>query len=206
MKSLPYFLVLVLFAFHLQGEAQINLSAEQVAQKAAAKISGSNGLSAQFTIVNNGKKGNGSIKSSGNKFTVNLPGASMWYNGKDLYTFNSNTNETTIVNPTAQELLDSNPLLYVKSGGGAFSYSFSPNKIKGKYVVNLLPRDKKNEIKKLIFTVNANDFKTEKIEVNTSNGNFTIEITDFKTNIPISSNEFEYPKSKYPNAEIVDLR
>lgn len=201
------FLPLLIFVLGFnQGLAQNSLTPEQVAQKAASVISQSKGISANFTLKGNGRSGKGSIKNAGNKFTVTLPDASIWYNGKDLYTYNPRTGETTVVTPTAQELLEANPLLYVKGGAGNYNYSFSPVKKNGKYVVEMTPQKNKSEIKKMSVTLNSANYFPEKIIVTTTGGSLTIDIDNFNSIANLNSAEFEYPKNKYPKVEVIDLR
>lgn len=182
------------------------VTAEQVAQKAAAVISGTKGLTATFTISVNGKAAKGVVKSTGSKFSVIMPQMSSWYNGKTLYTYNPRTSETTVITPTAQELLESNPLLYVKGGAGGYTYKFSPVKRNGKYVIDLTPRNKRSSLKKLTFTINSSNFHVERIAVTASGMATTVDVTSLKTGVVSPASDFEYPKSKYPKAEIVDLR
>lgn len=200
------FAIISVLSIMLPVCASAALTPEQVAQKAASVISAAKGISASFTISANGRSSKGTIKSSGDKFTVLLPDVSIWFNGKDLYTYNPRTSETTVTKPTAQELLESNPLLYVRGGAGGYTYSFSPVKRNGKYVVDLIPRSKKSGIKKLTFTINATNFHTERIAVSVGSSLTTIDVTSFTTGSTASESEFEYPSSKYPKAEIVDLR
>ena len=135
-----------------------------------------------------------------------LPEVGSRYNGKDLYVYNQRTKETTVTTPTAQELLETNPLLYVKGGAGGYSYSFSPVKRNGKYVVDLVPRSKKSGISKLTFTINAANFQTERIVVSMGSGVTTIDVTSFNSGATLPNSDFEYPKAKYPKVEVVDLR
>ena len=186
--------------------ADAALTPQQVAQKTAAVVSNAKTISATFTFSGNGRKSQGSIKSSGNKFSVILPDVSTWYDGKEMYTYNPRTVETTVITPTAAELMESNPLLYVKGGGSNYTYKFSTVKRTGKYVVDLTPVKKNSEIKKMTITVNSNTFNPERIVVTTSGGVLTVDITSFKTGVDIPASEFIYPKSKYPKAEIIDLR
>lgn len=199
-------LAIIIFIFSIDAFCAPQLTPEQVAQKTAAVISSSGGIEVSFTLQSAGQSGKGEIKSSGSKFMVSLPGISNWYNGKDLYTYNSKTGETTVVAPTARELLEVNPLLYVKNGASGYDYSFSTVKRNGKYVIDLTPKNKKSEIKKMTFTINSTSFEIERISVTTSGGVTIVDINSFKKNMPIKASEFEYPKSKYPKAEIVDLR
>ncbi len=186
--------------------AQGSLTAAQVAQKAAAVITGSKGLTATFTISSKGMKSKGSIKSDGNKFSVSMPEVSTWYNGTSLYTYNPRTSETTVVKPTARELAESNPLMYVKGGGEGYTYAYSNESHKGKYIIDLIPKNVKSSLRKLTFTINSSDYHIEKIKVITSSGETYVDVTSMKNNQVIPSGDFEYPKSKYPKAEIVDLR
>lgn len=197
-------LVVVAMTFGVSSSAA--LTPEQVAQKAASVITSSKTISATFSLNGNGRKSNGSIKSSGNKFAVNLPEVSTWYDGEALYTYNPRIGETTVTTPTAVELMESNPLLYVKGGGSNYTYKFSPVKRNGKYVVDLFPVKGKSGIKKLTFTVNATNFYTERIVVTTSGGTMTIDVTSFLPGAAVNASDFEYPKARYPKAEIIDLR
>lgn len=183
-----------------------SLTPQQVAQRAASVINASKGLSAEFTMTAGGKSTKGTIKSLGSKFAVSMPQVSTWYNGKSLYTYNPRTSETTVITPTAQELAESNPLLYIKSGGAGFTYKFSTVKRQGKYIIDLLPKNNRSGIKKMTFTVNSSNFHVEKIAVDASSGSTMVTITSFKTGVSLPASDFEYPKSKYPKAEIVDLR
>lgn len=204
LKFMALLVTFITFVCPVTTEAA--LTPEQVVQKAAAVVTNAEGITATFTISANGHTSKGTIKSSGNKFSVLLPEVSTWYNGKDLYIYNPKTGETTLIVPTAQELLESNPLLYVKGGAGGYTYSFSPEKKAGKYVVDLVPRSKKSSIKKLIFTINSRDFHIENIVVNMGGGLSNVTVNTFNATTPLTSNDFEYPRSKYPKAEVIDLR
>lgn len=190
----------------LPAQAQNKLTAEQVVQKAAAFITGADGLSASFTLSGAGHSTKGTVKSSGKRFAVILPEVSSWYNGKDLYTYNPRTQETTVVTPGAQELLEANPLLYVKGGAGSYTYAFAPEKAAGKYIVVLTPRSRKSGIRKLTVTVSASDFRPEKIVVDAGGGTTVVAITSVKRGAALPASDFEYPAGAYPKAEIVDLR
>lgn len=201
--------ILSLILFLFMATAALNAatpSPETVVSKAASVIGNAKGITANFRMTSGKHTTSGTIKSAGKKFSVILPEVSTWYNGKNLYTYNPRTNETTLTVPTATELLESNPLLYVKGGAGAYTYSFSKNPKKGKYVVDLTPRKKNTGIRKLVFTIDAKSYTVERIEVTADGGASVIDVTSFKTDVVPPASEFEYPSRKYPKAEIVDLR
>lgn len=181
------------------------ITAEEVVKKTAALVSSPKGVSASFTLTSNGRSAKGTVKTSGSKFAVSTPQVSTWYNGKTLYTYNPRINETTVITPTYQELMESNPLLYVNASSG-FRYAFNPVKRNGKYVIDVTPVSKKTGITKLTLTVNATTFHPEKISVTAGGGTTVIDVTSFKSGSGAAASEFEYPKARYPKAEIVDLR
>lgn len=185
--------------------AQQNLTPSQILGKTVDLITSSKGVQADFTIYNSGYSGKGVIKSQGTKYNVKLPDVEVWYNGKDLYTYSDRSKETTLVTPTAEELAESNPLSYVVNASKTYNVSFSTVKKTGKYVLELTPKAK-GEIKRITLTINK-DYKPEKLVVEPSSGNpISADITSFKTGVTYNSAEFEYPKSKYPKVEVVDLR
>lgn len=206
MKSIKFIILILSLVMATVVAKGATPSPEAVVSKAAGIIGNAKGITANFRMTSGKHTTAGTIKSAGKKFSVILPEVSTWYNGKALYTYNPRTNETTVTVPTATELLESNPLLYVKGGAGAYTYSFSKNTPKGKYVVDLLPRKKNTGIKKLIFTIDAKSFLVERIEVLADGGKSVIDVTSFKTDVVPPSSEFEYTSRKYPKAEIVDLR
>ncbi len=184
-----------------------SFTAAEVVAKSAAGLSGAKSLNVSFTVVSGGHTSKGTLKSSGKKFAVSLPEGNSWYNGKDLYSYNPRTRETTVVTPGVSELAEANPLLYVNSSAKAYNAVFSKNRIKGRYVVDLTPKSRKSSVRKITLTVNASTFVPEKIVVTASSGQTAeVTVTSVKRNTAFSPSEFEYPRKKYPKAEIVDLR
>lgn len=187
--------------------AQNNISAAQVLANAVNKCGSSKGIEAHFNINNSGYTGNGSLKAAGGKFIVKLPDAEVWYNGKEMYTYNKGAGETTVVIPTAEELSQSNPLNYILTAQKNYNVSFSTVKKNGKYVLELTPKQKGAEIKRLTLTLRKTDFIPEKIVVEPSSGSpIVADISSFKTDVTVSASDFEYPRSKYSKVELIDLR
>lgn len=199
--------IFILFLIALPGVAQSKLSADQVLDKAVAAIANAKGLTAEFSFSGGNQVGKGSIKSNGNKFAVSMPQVDIWYNGKDMYTYNKRSKETTLMTPTMQELAESNPLLYVKGAKAGYTASFSAEKKNGRYVIDLLPKKRNSDMKKITIVLRANDFIPEKITASPrSGGAVAITISQLKTGVTLASSLFEYPKSKFPKTEIIDLR
>lgn len=204
-----YFYSLLILAFFSVNivAGQTKISAEQVLVKASNNIANSKGTDVKFTIYNSGYSGTGVIKTLGNKFNITLPDVEVWYNGKDLYTYNKRAGETTIVIPTQEELAQTNPLSYVTGASKNYNTSFSTVKKPDRYVIEMLPKNRGDEIKRVTITLRSNNYNPEKIVVEPKSGSpITAEINSFKTGISVPADTFEYPKSKYSDVEIVDLR
>lgn len=149
----------------------------------------------------------GTVKSSGNKFAIETPSVSSWYNGSNLWTYNAASKETTLVKPTPAEIRESNPLEYVKNNTKEYTASFSKLKQAGKYVVILTPKKRSNEIKSLELVLNAKTYKPEKMNITLKSGvTSKIVIKSIDYNAHFSNTDFEYPSSKYNKVKIVDLR
>lgn len=206
MKNLIFIILSMIFGFG-GCFAQTSPTPDQILNRSIQKIAGSKSAEADFTVTNSGYTGRGKILTMGSKFQVIMPDASVWFNGTDLYTYNQNTSETTIVTPTADELEESNPLSYVVNAPKNYNVSFSTVKKTGKYVLELLPKKKNGGIKRITLTLSQKEYYPEKIVVEPSKGNpIVAEIHSFKTGVAAKQSDFEYPKSKYPKAEIIDLR
>lgn len=198
---------LLVLGFLVLG-AQNKVTPSMVLSKTVNRITGSRGVDASFKVYNSGYSGSGVLKMSGSKFIVSLPDAKVWYNGKDMYTYNESSGETTLVTPTAQELAETNPLEYVKGAQAKYNVAYSTVKKKDRYVLELTPKVKsKGEIKRITLTVKQADFTPEKIVVETAGASpISADILTFKTGIAIPESDFQYPKTKYPKVEIIDLR
>lgn len=205
MRKLSF--LLIFLSLNLLVEAQNTLTPERILGKTVALISNTQGVEANFKVYNSGYSGSGSVKTRGEKFRVTLPDAQVWYNGKDLYTYNGNSKETTVIVPTPEELSQTNPLAYVSNAPKSYNVAFSTVNKSGCYVLELTPKTKGNEVKRITLTVGKNDFYPQKIVVEPTTGApISADITSFKTGVGATQSEFEYPKSKFPGVELIDLR
>ena len=206
MKKAYIAISLILFSIFAVS-SQTTLTPSQILDKAVNAISNSKGVETKFTLSGSGYSGGGEIKTLGGKFTVKLPDVEVWYNGKNLYTYNKRAGETTLITPTGSELAETNPLAYITGAQKSYNVSFSTVKKTGKYVLELLTKTKGTGIKRITLKLNKTTYAPEKIFMEQSSGGpLTADISAFKTGVNVTASEFEYPKAKYPKVEIVDLR
>lgn len=204
MKNIKYILFTLLITLPI---ALYAATAEQVMSKVATTAKSAKGISAVFTLTNGGKVMNGNLKMSGAKFALTTQAVANWYNGKNMWTYNAASRETTIIQPTKSELAETNPFEYLKSYGKDYTVSFSAKKAVGKYIVNLTPKSKKNQVKQIEITINSKTLQPEIFNISLKSGGITkIAVKSLNYKAAVKSTDFEYPKSKFPKAQIIDLR
>lgn len=178
----------------------------QAIENARKKISSASSISADFKMKVQGQNVAGKLVSKGNKFAITSNATSNWYNGTDLYTYVPSRSETTIFRPTASELAEVNPLLYIKSAGN-YKAVGSKTKKAGVETVVLLPKTSGSGIKSVTIDLDASTFLPKSIKVATSSGGvIDLTISNLKLNAGVSDSYFTYPKSKYPKAKLIDMR
>ena len=182
-------------------------TADAMLKKAAAAINGAGGMTASFTLDYGQQKIKGTMKACGKKFALQTPATSTWYDGKSMWTYNSKTNETTLMTPTAQEVADANPLSIVNTYSVSFTAAFAKTQTKGSKTIVLSPKSKQLGYKSVHVTIpDGSSYPSKLVIIPSSGQKVTIGISQIATGQKLPESTFTYPKSKYPKAEIVDLR
>lgn len=180
---------------------------EDILGRAAAKLGNAKDVTCSFTVKSGGGTVSGVLKTVGNKFAIETGSNSTWYNGNAMYTYNASSKETTVVSPTHDELIEVNPMMYLKYYNNDYKASMSHKTVAGKNIIVLTPKRKRSTVKQVVVTINAKTNTPEKFEITSSDGSITyINIGTLKLNTAIAASEFEYPKIKYKGVKIVDLR
>lgn len=182
------------------------ITAQEAYEKGKNKLSSASSITADFTMKTNGGTVKGKIVSKGNKFAITSNASSNWYNGVDLYTYLPSKAETTIFKPTAQELSEVNPLLYLKTASN-YKVSATKTKKQGLETIVLIPKSSGSSVKSVTLDLDDKTFLPKSLKIISASGaTIEISITNLKLNSSISDNAFAYPKSKYPKAKIIDMR
>lgn len=182
-------------------------TADQVLKKAAAGINGANGLSASFTIDYGSQKLSGTMKASGKMFALQTSSTSTWYDGKSMWTYNAKNNETTLTTPTPAEVAEANPLSIVNSYSSTFTAAFAKTQTKGSKTIVLTPKSKQSGYRSVHVTIpDGSPYPSKLVVIPSSGQKVTISISKVSSSQKLPASTFVYPKSKYPKAEIVDLR
>ncbi len=194
-------LLLVLSVSAVQAQ-----TAAQILRRASAKVMKSGSVSAEFTYSGAGHNGTGSLTASGRKFKVSTPGFSAWYDGTNLWTYAVSSKETTLVHPSASELAETNPLLYLSSAAGG-NCSFAKGDSKVRRVITVTPKSRKEGYRSATVELNGKTLLPSRITVKSTDGStVSVNIRRITLGKALPASNFTYPKNKYPKIKIIDLR
>ena len=151
--------------------------------------------------INQESKGNVTI--DGNKYVLNFMGVTKIYDGKKTYTIVPEDEEVTIssVNDADEKAITPSKMLTFFNSGYKYSWDISQD-IKGRKIqyIKLIPTSAKDQRKEVLLGI---DVQTKHIynliEVGKNGTKTTLTVNSFKTNQPLSKNQFTFVASKYPN-------
>lgn len=201
MEKLKTLFVLLLLALTAQAQ-----TAKEVLDKTAAVVSSKKGVTGHFNINSSngvGMKASGTIAVKGKKFHAVTPQATIWFDGKTMWTYLKQNDEVNISTPTSSQLATINPYNFIfmyKQG-----YTYTMEKVGKSYYVHLKATDKKKQIQEMDIKVYQKTFVPWSIYYRTSKGVTTIDISDFKVSAQPDA-VFCFNSKDFPNAEVIDLR
>lgn len=178
----------------------------EIFSKAKSKITSAKTVKADFTMTVNGQSCKGVLTTMGKKFAIESNISSTWFNGKEMWTYISDSNETTIINPTPLELTQTNPLLYLETASN-YNIVGSKKKDSASETITLIPKINNTGIKFVNISISRKSWLPTKITVFPTSGNsIAISLNSVKLNENVAESKFDYPKSKFAKAKIIDLR
>lgn len=178
----------------------------QTLDRAVAALRGASGISAEFSITQGGHTTTGRLRGKGAAFSIITPSAGAWYDGKSLTSWSAQSGEATISTPTAGELRDTNPLLFL-SAASDYKVAYGKSANASQKVLVLTPAKRGAAAKKVTVTLNAASLTPSKIRITpSSGGEITVTLRNISLKAVVKQSEFSFPKSRYPKAKIIDLR
>lgn len=205
MNKKLYRIVSILLIVFSALPAMANETAQQVLQATAQKLTAAKSIKAGFSMTGTGQKWTGTFLSKGAKFSLTLPGAGTWYDGKDIWSYSKASGEATVWRPTRSELAESNPFLYLSTASN-YSVKFGSGASKGEQVIVLTPKTRGNSVKSVTVKINTSTKLPKSFEIAASGGIYTITVTSISLNQTISDSSFKFNKANYPGVAISDLR
>jgi outer membrane lipoprotein-sorting protein len=210
-KTIPkmnkFLSIALLFFMGLTSQAQ-DKKAKDLLDQVTAKIKTYSNISIDFKYTLNNAKENinkeskGNLLLEGNKYVLNFMGVTKIYDGKKSYTIVPEDEEVTIssLNDNDEKAITPSKMLTFFNSGYKFSWDILQD-VKGRKIqyIKLIPTNAKDQRKELLLGI---DSQTKNIytviEIGKNGTKTTLTVNSFKTNQPLSKNQFTFVASKYP--------
>jgi outer membrane lipoprotein-sorting protein len=208
------FLVMLLAMISITSQAQ-DKKAKELLDQVTEKIKSYSSINIDFKYsIYNGKENinkesKGNVLISGNKYYLNFMGVTKIFDGKKNYTIVPEDEEITISSDNDKDENSITPakILTFFNSGYKHSWDIAQN-VKGRKIqyIKLVPNNTKDHRKEVLLGIDSQT-KTiyNVIEVGKNGTKTTLIVNSFKTNQPLSKNQFTFVASKYPNYYINKL-
>ena len=177
-------------------------TAKSVLDKTAAVVSNKNGVQANFTMTGGMGNVSGTIAVKGRKFHATTPIATMWFDGKTMWTYMKKNEEVNITTPNEAQLQKINPYNFInlyKQG-----YDMTMSKSDKTYTVHLTAKNS-NKIQELFITVDKNTYHPTQVKMLQGKKWTVFDISNLKAQA-LSDAIFTFNAKDFPSAEVIDLR
>ncbi|MGM0550294.1 MAG: LolA family protein [Bacteroidota bacterium] len=199
------------------AKAQQDPEAKEILDKLSAATKAHETIVADFKVTYTSTKDNasnsseGTIKIKGEKYQMDFMGTVTYFNGKTIWSYLKEANEVNISDPMEDGTdLMGNPQSIFTIYEHDFKYKYLGTEIdRGEtlWVVDLYPEDLSQQYARIRLYINKDDLYLSGAQVYGKEGsNFTISISNFKTDMPLPDNIFVFDEEEHPKAEIIDLR
>lgn len=205
-KRLTLRLMAALAFILIAGTAYCAETAQQVMTRASTAFRNARSIQCQFSMSGSLGSYSGTYSCAGRKFAVVTGSVGCWYDGKNMWSYNPRTGETTLDAPSASEAAQANPFSVISAMGTGFNATYAKNQPAGSIVLVLIPKAARKDIRKAVLTLDKKRLTPKKIVITSGAGTSTVTVGKYVANINIASSTFTYPRKKYPKARIVDLR
>ncbi len=203
MRKIITLLVLVLAAAMC---AQAETAAELM-KRAADRLAAAPSLTVKFTATaGDGSTASGTITMARQKFTLDMPGQRVWYDGRLMYSYNVAAGETSLTEPTPDELMEINPFDILHQWQRSYDARLLTAPA-GQQRVQLTSKRKGSAVKRAVVTLSSATGLPAAIEAEMSNSaTLKVKVTSAAVGKALPASAFTYPAAKYPGVEVVDLR
>ena len=206
--------IIILFLITFTSNAQ-DKKAKELLDQVTSKIKSYDNIAIDFKYTLNNSKENINKESKGNlvleanKYVLNFMGVTKIYDGKKSYTIVPEDEEVTVssLNDSDDKAITPSKMLTFFNSGYKFTWDILQD-VKGRKIqyIKLIPTNAKDQRKEILLGI---DSQTKNIynviEMGKNGTKTTLTVNSFKTNQPLSKNQFTFVASKYPNYYINKL-
>ncbi|TRX43043.1 LolA family protein [Flavobacterium restrictum] len=211
---IPLVQLFLVFFISLSVHAQ-DKKAKELLDQVTSKIKSYDNIVIDFKYSLNNTKENinqdskGNVTMKGNQYVLNFMGVTKLFDGDKTYTIVPEDEEITIskINEKEDNAITPSKMLTFFNSGYKYTMDIVQD-IKGRKIqyIKLVPTNTKDQRKEILLGI---DIQTKHIynliEMGKKGTKTTLTVNSFKTNQPLSKNQFTFVKSKYPNYYINKL-
>lgn len=206
MKKLAFIVFSLIISVQVQAQDK---KAKELLDEVTAKVKSYNNITIDFKYslqnlkenINQESKGN--VILQGNLYFLNFMGTTKIFDGKKTYTIVPEDEEITIskFDEKADNAITPSKMLTFFNSGYKYTMDILQN-VKGRKIqyIKLVPNNSKDARKEILLGI---DTQTKHIynliELQKNGTKTTLTVNSFKTNQPISKNQFTFTENKYPN-------
>lgn len=212
MKKL-FIIFFAMLSFSLWGQGGAN--ADALLSSFSKKLKSYKSVELAFSFANDKVKTQnftGTVLCSGNKFRLLTNTFEVYCDGRNKWFCNKETDEVIIQYVTDDDPADftNNPLQFITGFQKGFTHKQTGKRMDGdKALVDIefTPTDKKAAYASILLTLEEKTANPYTIRYTAKDGSqYGIRITRITPDAEAFDGYFAFPKHKYPNAEIIDLR
>ena len=212
MKKSFQIIALLLFSFSIQAQDK---KAKDLLNQVTAIVKSYDNIVIDFKYSLHNSKENihqdskGNVTMKGNQYVLNFMGVTKVFDGKKSYTIVPEDEEVTIssVNENDESAITPSKMLTFFNSGYKYNMDVLQD-VRGRKIqyIKLVPLNVKDQRKEILLGI---DVQTKHIynliETGKKGTKTTLTVNSFKTNQPLSKNQFTFTASKYPNYYINKL-
>ncbi len=199
--------IALLFFLSISAQSQ-DKKARELLDEVSSKVKSYDNIVIDFKYALNNSKENinqeskGNVTMQGNMYVLNLMGVTKIFDGKKIYTINPEDEEVAITkfNEKDESAISPSKMLTFFNSGYKFGWDIVQN-MKGRKIqyIKLTPISAKDQRKEILLGI---DNQTKNIysviEIGKNGTKTTLTVNSFKTNQPLSKNQFTFEAGKYP--------
>ncbi len=157
-----------------------------------------------FTLNPTATPAAGVIKLAGEKFNLAVDGMVVWFDGVTMWTYVAENQEVNVTTPTATEVARMNPYAFVSMYKTGYKVAFGKSAA-AYYDINLTTSDEGKNISRIHLRVSKSNQQLQYVALHSESGVMEIKVNSYEVKrFPVST--FTFDKTKYRDAEVIDLR
>ena len=196
--------------------AQSSTESKAILDKASQLFEQSEGVKLSFTLSPDDPNGGtfepqeGIAFVKGNKFKLDMPYSTIWFDGTTQWVLLNDANEVNISKPAPQELISISPLGLLNIYKTDYVLKKPIQKTfngKATTEIEMTPTNKSQDFKSLTIALDNKTNSVVMVRFTTRDGNKNkLTISTYNSNNKFTNDLFQFNKNNHPGVEIIDLR